>query len=113
MSGTGFTGRKVKGTIHWVSAEHAVKADVHLYEKLLLEPDVPKEDSGGWTDAINPDSLVIVEDGLMEPFVQHACPEQKFQFFRHGYYCIDKKFTTGGRLVFNRIVPLKDTWNKR
>ncbi|MCZ8515221.1 glutamine--tRNA ligase/YqeY domain fusion protein [Paenibacillus filicis] len=112
-SGTGFTGRKVKGTIHWVSAEHAVKADVHLYEKLLLEPNIPKEDSGDWTDTINPDSLVILKDVLMEPIVEHARPEQKFQFLRHGYFCVDKKFTTGGRHVFNRIVPLKDTWNKR
>lgn len=112
-SGTGFTGRKVKGTIHWVSAEHAVKADVHLYEKLLLEQDIPKEDSKDWTDRINPKSLVIVKDVLLEPFARHARIAQKFQFFRHGYFCVDTKFTTGDRLVFNRIVPLKDTWNKR
>lgn len=112
-SGTGFTGRKVKGTIHWVSAEHAVKAEVHLYEKLLLEQDIPKEDSKDWTDRINPKSLVIVKDVLLEPFARHARIAQKFQFFRHGYFCVDTKFTTGDRLVFNRIVPLKDTWNKR
>ncbi|MEK3916032.1 glutamine--tRNA ligase/YqeY domain fusion protein [Paenibacillus sp. FSL H7-0331] len=111
-SGSGFTGRKVKGTIHWVSASHAVKADVHLYEKLLLVQEVPKEGSGDWTEAINPDSRVIVKDGLLEPFVEHAHSEQKFQFFRHGYFCVDKKLTTGKQLVFNRIVPLKDTWNK-
>ncbi|SFK99748.1 glutaminyl-tRNA synthetase [Paenibacillus sp. 1_12] len=112
-SGTGYTGRKVKGTIHWVSSAHANKSDIYLYEKLLLEKDNPKEDSGDWTDAINPDSLVIVKNGWMEPFVQHARPEQKFQFFRHGYFCVDSKLTTGDKLVFNRIVPLKDTWNKR
>ncbi|MFC5648830.1 glutamine--tRNA ligase/YqeY domain fusion protein [Paenibacillus solisilvae] len=111
-SGTGFTGRKVKGTIHWVSAEHAVKADVHLYEKLLLEQKLPNDDNGDWIDAVNPDSLIIVKNGLLEPFVQHARPEQKYQFFRHGYFCADKKLTTAGRLVFNRIVPLKDSWNK-
>ncbi|WP_025692112.1 glutamine--tRNA ligase/YqeY domain fusion protein [Paenibacillus zanthoxyli] len=112
-SGTGFTGRKVKGTIHWVSADHAVKVDVNLYEKLLLDQDIPKEDSGDWTTKINPDSLVTIKDALMEPSIQYARPEQKFQFFRHGYFCVDKKYSTGERLVFNRIVPLKDTWSKR
>jgi glutaminyl-tRNA synthetase len=112
-SGTGFTGRKVKGTIHWVSEDQAVKADVHLYAKLLLDSNIPKEDDGDWMDAINPDSLVIVKDALMEPSARHALPEQKFQFFRHGYFCVDKKHTTGDKLVFNRIVPLKDTWNKK
>ncbi len=112
-SGTGFTGRKVKGTIHWVSSEHAVKADVHLYEKLLLDLNIPNEDSKDWTDTINPDSHIIVKDAMIEPSVQHARKEQKFQFFRHGYFCVDNKLTTGDKLVFNRIVPLKDTWNKR
>ncbi|AIQ11697.1 glutamine--tRNA ligase/YqeY domain fusion protein [Paenibacillus durus] len=112
-SGTGFTGRKVKGTIHWVSAEHAVKVDVNLYEKLLLDQDIPKEGSGDWTTMINPDSLVTIKDVLMEPSIEHARPEQKFQFFRHGYFCVDKKCSTGDRLVFNRVVPLKDTWGKR
>ncbi|MCJ8013462.1 glutamine--tRNA ligase/YqeY domain fusion protein [Paenibacillus sp. KQZ6P-2] len=111
-SGTGFTGRKVKGTIHWVSAEHAVKVDVHLYEKLLLDQDIPKEDSEDWTDKINPDSLITIKNALMEPFIENALPEQKFQFFRHGYFCLDKKYCSGDRLVFNRIVPLKDTWKK-
>lgn len=112
-SGTGFTGRKVKGTIHWVSADHAVKIDVHLYDKLLLDTSIPEEDSGDWTDSINPDSLVIVKDAWMEPSARHAQQEQKFQFFRHGYFSVDKKHTTGGRLVFNRIVPLKDTWKNK
>lgn len=111
-SGTEFTGRKVKGTIHWVSAEHAVKADVHLYEKLLLKQDIPKDDSTDWTDLINPKSIVIVKDILVEPIVEHTLMAQKFQFFRHGYFCVDTKLTIGDRLVFNRIVPLKDTWNK-
>ncbi|NOU94182.1 glutamine--tRNA ligase/YqeY domain fusion protein [Paenibacillus sp. LMG 31456] len=115
-SGSGFTGRKVKGTIHWVSAEHAVKADVHLYEKLLLEEEdipIPKDDIQNWTDRINPKSMVIVKDVLLEPFVEDSRMAQKFQFFRHGYFCVDTKFTTDDRLVFNRIVPLKDTWNKK
>ncbi|MBP1995340.1 glutamine--tRNA ligase/YqeY domain fusion protein [Paenibacillus eucommiae] len=112
-SGTGFTGRKVKGTIHWVSAEHAVKADVHLYENLLLDQDIPKDNSKDWTDLINPNSRVIAKDVLLEPFAQHADIAQKFQFFRHGYFCLDTKLTSDDRFVFNRIIPLKDSWNKR
>ncbi|WP_208414489.1 glutamine--tRNA ligase/YqeY domain fusion protein [Paenibacillus castaneae] len=112
-SGTGFTGRKVKGTIHWVAAEHAVKADVHLYEKLLLEQDIPKDESGEWMELINPHSKVIVKDVLVEPYVKNAHKGQRFQFFRHGYFCIDTKFTSNEKLVFNRIVPLKDSWNKK
>ncbi|TFE26447.1 glutamine--tRNA ligase/YqeY domain fusion protein [Cohnella luojiensis] len=110
-SGTGFTGRKVKGTIHWISANHTVKADVHLYEKLLLDQEIPK-DNENWATTINPDSLVNIKDVLMEPFVEHARPEQKFQFFRHGYFCVDRKNNASNRLVFNRIVPLKDTWKR-
>lgn len=112
-SGTGFTGRKVKGTIHWVSADHAIKVDVNLYEKLLLDQEIPKDDSGDWTDKINPDSLVTIKGALVEPFVKDAFPEQKFQFFRHGYFCVDKKYSPPDRLVFNRIVPLKDSWSKK
>lgn len=110
-SGTGFTGRKVKGTIHWVSAEHAVHADVHLYEK-LLKKETPM-DNGDWATLINPESLVTINDVLIEPFVQSACSEQKFQFLRHGYFCVDTKYNAGDRLVFNRIVPLKDSWSKK
>ncbi|UVI33186.1 glutamine--tRNA ligase/YqeY domain fusion protein [Paenibacillus spongiae] len=112
-SGRGFTGRKVKGTIHWVSADHAVTADVHLYDSLLLTQKLPDEDNGDWTAAINTDSLAVVSNCLTEPFVKHAGPEQRFQFLRHGYFCVDTKHTTENKLVFNRIVPLKDTWNKR
>jgi glutaminyl-tRNA synthetase len=112
-SGTGFTGRKVKGTIHWVAADYAVKADVHLYDSLLLEPNIPDDDGEDWAEVLNPHSLVIVKDSLIELGVGHARPEQKFQFFRHGYFCVDRKLAADDRLVFNRIVPLKDGWNKR
>ncbi|MCM3626641.1 glutamine--tRNA ligase/YqeY domain fusion protein [Paenibacillus glycanilyticus] len=110
-SGSGFTGRKVKGTIHWVSADHCVKADVNLYEKLLLNEDSPK-DNEDWISRINPESIVHGKDVLMEAIVQHARPEDKFQFFRHGYFCVDRKHYANGRLVFNRIVPLKDSWKR-
>ncbi|WP_219837293.1 glutamine--tRNA ligase/YqeY domain fusion protein [Paenibacillus sp. R14(2021)] len=112
-SGTGFTGRKVKGTIHWVDAAQAVKAEVRLYHELLLAPSVPGEDGGNWADAINPESLVIVSNAWIEPFAKHARPEQQFQLFRHGYCCVDSKHSPGENLVFNRTVPLKDSWNKK
>lgn len=112
-SGTGFAGRKVKGTIHWVSADHGIRMDVHMYESLLLDNEAPKGDSIVWDSAINPNSLVIVKDCIIEPFAEPPQPEDKFQFVRHGYFCVDKKYTTENRLVFNRIVPLKDTWRKR
>jgi glutaminyl-tRNA synthetase len=112
-SGTGYTGRKVKGTIHWVSADQAMKIDVNLYEKLLQGQPNRKEDSGDWTEKLSPDSLVTVRDAFVEPSVKHALPEQKFQFFRHGYFCVDQKDSIDDRLVFNRIVPLKDTWSKK
>ncbi|WP_274366061.1 glutamine--tRNA ligase/YqeY domain fusion protein [Paenibacillus thermotolerans] len=110
-SGTGFTGRKVKGTIHWVSGDHAVKADVNLYEKLLTDQHIPKGDSEDWAAKVNPDSLITIKAALIEPSIKHARPDQKFQFFRHGYFCADRKISSDHRLVFNRIVPLKDTWN--
>ncbi|MFS0838746.1 glutamine--tRNA ligase/YqeY domain fusion protein [Paenibacillus sp. 1P03SA] len=112
-SGTGFTGRKVKGTIHWVSADHAIQVDVNLYDKLLLDPDNSTEDNKDWMGRLNPESLVTLKNVLAEPVVNHASPEQKFQFFRHGYFCADIKSSTNDRLVFNRIVPLKDSWNRK
>jgi glutaminyl-tRNA synthetase len=114
-SGTGFTGRKVKGTIHWVSAGHAIKADVHLYEKLLLSDDIPKADSGDWADLINPSSKVILSDVLIEPSVEadRDGQERRYQFMRHGYFSVDTKLTTGKRLTFNRIVPLKESWTRK
>ncbi|MGE6226580.1 glutamine--tRNA ligase/YqeY domain fusion protein [Paenibacillus chitinolyticus] len=112
-SGTGFTGRKVKGTIHWVSANHAVKVDVNVYDKLLLDPDNSKEDNRNWTERINPGSLVTLKDVLIEPFINQGSSEQKFQFFRHGYFCADRKYSTKDRLVFNRIVSLKDSWGRK
>lgn len=111
-SGTGFTGRKVKGTIHWVSAEHGLKADVHMYESLLSGNEAPKDSSIAWDSVINPNSLVIVKDCIVEPFTEVPQPEDKFQFVRHGYFCLDNRYTTDKKLVFNRIVPLKDTWRK-
>ena len=110
-SGTGFTGRKVKGTIHWVSADHAVKIDVNLYEKLLLQ-ETPKVDSEDWINKINPNSMLTIKDALIEPNGILTDKENKYQFFRHGYFSLDTKYSSEDKLSFNPIVPLKDTWNK-
>lgn len=112
-SGSGFEGRKVKGTIHWVSAEHAIKAEVHIYDKLVSDEELLKDKSKAWEEKINPDSLVILKDCMLEPCMEDAPLESKYQFIRHGYFCVDRKYTAPGRLVFNRIVPLKDSWNKK
>ncbi|MHA7964690.1 glutamine--tRNA ligase/YqeY domain fusion protein [Paenibacillus sp. CAU 1782] len=112
-SGTGFSGRKVKGTIHWVSGSHAIKADVNLLDKLLLDE---TEDTTGvdeWRARINPASKTVIVDALIEPFAKGAAPEQKFQFIRQGYFCVDSRHSTIEKPVFNRIVPLKDSWGKK
>ncbi|MBA4406023.1 glutamine--tRNA ligase [bacterium] len=111
-SGTGTSKKKVKGTIHWVSAEHAVKAEIRLYDRLFTveAPDADKEKS--FLDFLNPDSLEIVNDAVIEPFLKGSKPGDRFQFERNGYFCVDTKFTTGEKLVFNRTVTLKDSWGK-
>lgn len=111
-SGTGFTGRKVKGTIHWVSEEHAVKASIRLYDKLLLDEDALQDEEAGWGDKINPDSMIELTDCLVEPFLSQAPPESRYQFMRHGYFCVDSRHSSTERLVFNRIVSLKDGWKR-
>ncbi|RKD24933.1 glutaminyl-tRNA synthetase [Caminicella sporogenes DSM 14501] len=110
-SGTGFNERKPKGTIHWVSAEHAVKAEVRLYDRLLLDVDEDDEKSD-WKDKLNPNSLEILTDCYLEPFVAKGKPGDKYQFLRHGYFSIDPINTTENKLVFNRIVALRDSWKK-
>ena len=107
-SGSGFTGRKVKGTIHWVDAKHAVPAEFRLYEPLILD-DQDDDDSTTFLDHINANSLEVVH-GFVEENMQDAKPHDKFQFFRHGYFNVDPKHTTKDRLVFNRIVSLKSSF---
>jgi glutaminyl-tRNA synthetase len=108
-SGTGFTGRKVKGTIHWVSALHGVKAEIHLFDKLFLDEDLLKDNEKEWNEKVNPHSRLILKDCIVEPSVKNAKVEDKFQFIRHGYFCVDKN-SKEENLVFNRIVSLKDSW---
>ncbi|CAJ1000842.1 MULTISPECIES: glutamine--tRNA ligase/YqeY domain fusion protein [Bacillales] len=105
-SGTGFTGRKVKGTIHWVDAKHAVPAEFRLYEPLILDG---QEDGDSFLDNINPNSLETLH-GFVEPNLKDCKPHDKFQFFRHGYFNVDPKYTTPDKLVFNRIVSLKSSF---
>lgn len=106
-SGSGFTGRKVKGTIHWVDAKHALPAEFRLYEPLILDD----EDEAGKTflDQVNPNSLQVIQ-GFIEPNMKDVKPEDKFQFFRHGYFNVDSKHTTKDKIVFNRIVSLKSSF---
>jgi glutaminyl-tRNA synthetase len=111
-SGTGFTGRKVKGTLHWVEATQAVPAEFRLYEPLILDADMEsEEDSEGKTflDYVNQDSL-IVKQGFIEANMKDAKPQDKFQFFRHGYFNVDPKHTTEDKIVFNQIVSLKSSF---
>lgn len=105
-SGSGFNARKVKGTLHWVDAKHAVPAEFRLYEPLILEED---SDSKNFLEEINPNSLEILE-GFAEPYLKTAKPQDRFQFIRHGYFNVDSKYTTKDKLVFNRIVSLKSSF---
>ncbi len=100
-------GRKVKGTIHWVSAEHALPAEVRLYEPLFTQAN-PEEGVDDFVENLNPDSIRVV-DALVEPSLAAAAPGDKFQFVRDGYFCVDLD-SEPERLVFNRTVSLKDTW---
>lgn len=128
-SGSGFTGRKVKGTIHWVEASHAVPAEFRLYEPLIFDEDgdddaaaEEREHASGedrlagaasvdtsFLNKINPNSLVK-KHGFVEPGLKDAEPQSKFQFFRHGYFNVDPKDSKPGNLVFNRIVSLKSSY---
>jgi len=106
-SGSGFTGRKVKGTIHYVDSTNAVPAEFRLYEPLIL--DVEQEEGKTFLDQINPNSIEILQ-GFVEPNMEDSKPQDKFQFFRHGYFNVDSRYTTEEKLVFNRIVSLKSSF---
>ena len=109
-SGNDTSGLTVKGTIHWVSAAHAITAEVRLYDRLFRVED-PSNEDGDFKDYINPDALQILPSVYMEPFLATAVPGQKFQFIRKGYFCVDTD-STPGKLVFNRTATLADAWKK-
>ncbi len=105
-------GRKVKSTIHWVSAAHAIPAEVRLYENLFLKENPNEVEEGkDWTDNLNPNSLEIVNEAKLEPSLANAQIGTPYQFERLGYFCVDSD-SKPGALVFNRTVALKDTWAK-
>jgi glutaminyl-tRNA synthetase len=112
-SGTGFTGRKVKGTIHWVEATSAVPVEFRLYDQLVADKTDEEEEGEGGDDllsAINPKSLEIVQ-GFIDPGIKDVQPEDKFQFFRHGYFCVDSQNSTPDKPVFNLTVSLKSSFS--
>ncbi|MEZ4703164.1 MAG: glutamine--tRNA ligase/YqeY domain fusion protein [Rhodothermales bacterium] len=110
-SGGSGENRKVKGTIHWVSAAQAVPAEVRLYDRLFSRPDPEGDEGKTFLDNLNPTSRVVLTGALVEPGLAGAKPADRFQFERQGYFVVDPD-TSAGRLVFNRIVTLRDTWAK-
>jgi glutaminyl-tRNA synthetase len=111
-SGSSQEGRKVKGTLHWVSAAHAVKAEVRLYDHLFSKPDLADVPEGqDPASLLNPRSLERLTGCLVEPSLAGAAPGSRYQFERQGYFCVDPDSSTG-LLVFNRTVPLRDSWAK-
>jgi glutaminyl-tRNA synthetase len=111
-SGSGQAGRRVKGTLHWVSADRAQPAEVRLYESLLTKANPGDEDQGGdYRSWLNPDSLQVLTECLVEPSLAGAHPGQRFQFERQGYFCVDSD-SSDEKLVFNRTVSLRDSWAK-
>ncbi|MCP4178975.1 MAG: glutamine--tRNA ligase/YqeY domain fusion protein [bacterium] len=106
--GTAPDGRKIKGTIHWVSAKHAIKSEINLYDRLFIDKN-PERDS--FLDNLNSDSLKKITECYLEPSLHAAKPNDKFQFERIGYFCVDKD-STYDKLIFNRTVALRDSWAK-
>jgi glutaminyl-tRNA synthetase len=111
-SGSAPDGRKVKGTLNWVSLPHAVSAEIRLYDHLFANPfpgDAPEGQD--FTANLNPNSLEIIS-GYVEPSLKTAEPGMRYQFLRQGYFCVDSKYSKPGAPVFNRTVSLRDTWAK-
>lgn len=111
-NGTEASNRKVKGTLHWVSAADAVDAEVRLYDRLFKDEDPAGHKDVDFKEFINENSLKIMKGCKLEPGLKEAEPGDRFQFQRLGYFCVDKD-SRPGELVFNRTVALKDTWAKQ
>ena len=110
--GTTPDGRRVRGTLHWVSAAHALPAEVRLYESLFLKPNPYEVEEGqDFTANLNPNSLTVLTGSMVEPSLAQAAPGSRYQFMRKGYFCVDPD-STPEKLVFNRTVPLRDSWAK-
>ena len=107
-------GRKVKGTLHWVSAAHALRAEVRLYDRLFANPRPDANQPGtDWRDCLNPNSMRVIKEACLERSLREAEAEERFQFERLGYFCVDNKDSAPGKPVFNRTVGLRDSWAKR
>jgi glutaminyl-tRNA synthetase len=105
-------GRKVKSTMHWVSAAHAISAEIRIYDKLFTKPDPTDVEEGEDVFSnLNPNSLEVVTGARLEPSLASAQAGDRYQFERVGYFCLDPD-STPGNLVFNRTLPLKDSWAK-
>jgi glutaminyl-tRNA synthetase len=105
-------GRKVQGTLHWVSAQHALDAEIRLYDRLFVKPDPDNVEEGKtYLDNVNPDAETVLRGCKVEPSLGSAAAGARFQFERQGYFCLDPD-TQPGSLVFNRTVELRDTWAK-
>ena len=104
--------RKVKGTLHWVSAQHAVDAEVRLYDRLFTVPNPDGDRDVDYLTHLNPDSLRVIPDAKLEPSLGDAAPGTRCQFERTGYFCVDAVDSKPGAPVFNRIVALRDSWAK-
>lgn len=109
-SGLDYGSITVKGTIHWVSVAHAVNAEVRLYDRLFTSEN-PLAEEGDFKDTINPNSLEVIPNAMLEPSLKNAALDSRYQFIRKGYFCLDKD-STADKPVFNRTVTLKDAWAK-
>jgi len=109
-SGNDASGIHVKGTLHWVSVKHAVTCEVRLYDR-LFKVENPSSEEGDFKDYVNSDSLHVIKAAYAEPSLMHAKFDDRYQFLRKGYFCLDKDSSEGG-MVFNRTVTLKDSWKK-
>jgi glutaminyl-tRNA synthetase len=110
-SGSDTSGLSPKGTVHWVSAEHAIEAEARLYDRLFVVENPESDKDKDYTELLNPDSLKVLNTIYIEPSLKFAKPETSYQFIRNGYFCVDSD-STDTKLVFNRTVTLKDAWGK-
>ena len=111
-SGMPQSSRKVKGTIHWISSSNCLNAEVRLYDRLFTVENPTKDKEKDFTDFLNPNSLQVLTNCKVEPWLEDAKPLDKLQFERRGYFCVDSKDSSSKKLIFNRTVPLRDTWAK-
>ena len=112
-SGAKAEGRKVKGIIHWVSAQHALNAEIRLYDRLFSVPNPGRDDpEGNFLNDLNHKSVEVITNCKTEPELINTNPADVFQFEREGYFCMDNKDSRPDKLVFNRTVTLRDTWAK-